>query len=128
MDSPRAEAAIYALDPVALADFYCAVAHLERVEEEPGFVALRAPAIDLIVVRIRADIAAGIALASPPPRREDTPIKLVLPVDDLAAARESAAAHGGVVDPPEREWTWRGLTRCDGHDPEGNVFQVAMPA
>lgn len=128
MTTPRAEAALYALDPDRLADFYCSVAGMKRVDEEPGFVALRGDSLDLVVVRIRDDIAADITIASPPQRREDTPIKLVLPVADLAQARVLAEAGGGVVDAPDREWTWRGVTRCDGHDPEGNVFQLAAPS
>lgn len=128
MSTRRAEAAIYAVDPERLADFYCAVAHFERVEQEPGFVALRSAQYDVILVRIRPDLAAEITISEPAQRREDTPIKLVLSVDDLRSAREAAHAHGGVIDEPEHEWTWRGLTRCDGHDPEGNVFQAAVPA
>lgn len=123
----RAEAAVYALDPGKLADFYCAVAEMVRVEEAPGFVALQGAALDVILVTIREEIAASIVRETPPQRREETPIKLVLLVHDLAAARDRAAALGGVVDPCDREWSWRGLTRCDGHDPEGNVFQLAVP-
>jgi predicted enzyme related to lactoylglutathione lyase len=35
-----------------------------------------------------------------------------------------AAAHGGAVQPAAREWEARGFRACDGHDPEGNIFQV----
>ena len=29
-----------------------------------------------------------------------------------------------MIDPAEREWSFQGYVRCDGHDPEGNVIQV----
>jgi catechol 2,3-dioxygenase-like lactoylglutathione lyase family enzyme len=58
------------------------------------------------------------------PTREDTHVKLALPVPDLAAAREAAARLGGELWPPEREWAARGFRACDGRDPEGNVFQL----
>ena len=66
-------------------------------------------------------------MSDPPVRREETPIKLVLPVRDLGGARTAAAALGGVVDGPEREWEFQGHRVVDGHDPEGNVFQVRAP-
>ena len=33
-----------------------------------------------------------------------------------------AAELGGAVN--EREWEFEGAKVCDGHDPEGNVFQL----
>ena len=63
-------------------------------------------------------------VGSPPILREDTPIKLVFVVADIAAARASAAERGGSVNPVEHEWLFEGAKVCDGHDPEGNVFQL----
>ena len=40
---------------------------------------------------------------------------------DLAATRARLEAHGAIMDPP------RDPRRCDGVDPEGNVFQIAAP-
>ncbi len=59
-------------------------------------------------------------------RREETPIKLIVPVDDLPAARRRIAEHGGAVDSPDREWTWESTVRVDAVDPEGNVLQLAV--
>jgi predicted enzyme related to lactoylglutathione lyase len=56
--------------------------------------------------------------------REDSCVKLCIPVASIAGARAIAAAHGGAIKPPEREWEGRGFRACDGHDPEGNVIQV----
>ena len=37
---------------------------------------------------------------------------------------ESAARHGGALDPTAREWQFQSQRVCDGHDPEGNVIQL----
>jgi predicted enzyme related to lactoylglutathione lyase len=49
-------------------------------------------------------------------------------VDDLDRVRRAAAARGGVLDSPETEWVYGNERTCMGHDPEGNVFQVTVPA
>lgn len=122
--SPPPGIAVYAKDLAVVARFYAAVAALGVVEEADGHVALASDVLELVVVRIPAELAEEISISSPPARREETPIKPLLPVVGIAAARELAAALGGVVDGPEREWTWNGATVVDGHDPEGNVFQL----
>ena len=60
--------------------------------------------------------------------REDSYVKLCIPVDDLAAARVRTSELGGELWPPDREWEARGFRACDGRDPEGNVLQLRMPA
>jgi len=45
-------------------------------------------------------------------------------VPSIAASRETAAKLGGELNPPEREWEFDQAKVCDGHDPEGNVFQL----
>jgi hypothetical protein len=64
-----------------------------------------------------------LSVANPPLRREDTAVKLVLPVSSIATARSLAQPLGGELNPPEREWQFLGSRVCDGHDPEGNVIQ-----
>lgn len=82
----------------------------------------------LVVHRLRGEGEPVRDANGRPPVREDSYCKLCLPVDRIAAARARAAAHGGFVAPPEREWTARGFRACDGHDPEGNVIQVREAA
>ena len=60
--------------------------------------------------------------------REETPIKLMLPVASMAEARQAAVLQGGQVKPPDAQWTDQGCVVCDGHDPEGNVFQLRQAA
>ena len=120
----RAHVAVYALDVARLASYYTNVAGFEIHEVDDGFTTLHVPTLELVLVRVRPEHADAAAVASPPKRREDTPIKVSLVVASLAAAREAAPAVGAVVDPSDAEWTWGGYTRVDGHDPEGNVVQL----
>ncbi len=63
-------------------------------------------------------------IADPPVRREDAAIKLMFPVPSIGDARALAARLGGELNPPDREWQFGAYRVCDGHDSEGNVFQV----
>ena len=60
--------------------------------------------------------------------RQDSYIKLCLPVASIAAARSVAATNGGAIKSAQHEWEARGFRACDGHDPEGNVIQVRESA
>jgi catechol 2,3-dioxygenase-like lactoylglutathione lyase family enzyme len=124
----RAHVALYGLDLARLAAYYTTIAGFEIHEVDDGFTTLQIPTLELVLVRVRPEHADAAAVASPPKRRADTPIKVSLVVPSLADAREAAPALGAVVDPPEAEWTWSGFTRVDGHDPEGNVVQLMEPA
>ena len=78
-------------------------------------------------------LAAGLFLAVTPfgqaqAKWPERPIKLVLPTGSLALSRARAAALGGAMNGEDREWPWQGDRVCDGHDPEGNVFQLRCPA
>lgn len=121
--STALSAVVYAGDLDRVTDFYAAVIGLTVDERADGFAVLVGAGLELTVVAIPDECAD--VVASPPARREDTPIKVVFTVERIATSRAVAAAQGGVIDDPDREWEFRGLRRCDGHDPEGNVFQVA---
>ncbi|MCZ0733100.1 VOC family protein [Phreatobacter sp. AB_2022a] len=117
-------AVLYAKDMPRLAEFYAAVTGLPIQAINDGHAALGSGAHQLAIVKIPQRIASSITIETPPVRREGTPIKLVFSVANIAAARTSAAERGGAVNPAEREWTFEGATVCDGHDPEGNMFQL----
>ena len=117
---------VYAKDRDAVACFYAAELGLEAVDqsaEDDDFVILAGPGVELTVVRIPESIAAGIAIASPPEVREDTPFKPSFLVPSLAAARAAALSAGGRLQPEASEWRFRGYVQVDGLDPEGNVVQ-----
>jgi predicted enzyme related to lactoylglutathione lyase len=80
-----------------------------------------------VVHAIPAEYASDIAITQPPQLREDTPFKPVFTVADLAAVRQAAVVTGGGLQDASRAWAWRGGTRLDGHDPEGNVVQFMQP-
>lgn len=128
--SERAPAAavVYCLDEHRVAAFYAALGGLAEVESaDRDFVTLESERLQVSFVRVPAHVAAAYPLADPVERRSDTPVKLVLPVPDLAAARAAAPALGGSVDPVERQWDWRGGRHVDAVDPEGNVVSLRQP-
>jgi predicted enzyme related to lactoylglutathione lyase len=126
--SPQAAAVLYAIDITRVGNFYANVAGLRITHAERGHVVLESAAFQLVIVAVPRKIAASIHLTQPPQRRENTAIKLVFPVADLAAARQAAQSHGGQIDGPEREWLFQDSRVCDGHDPEGNVVQFRESA
>ncbi|MCG2595415.1 hypothetical protein LZ009_21765 [Ramlibacter sp. XY19] len=123
-----AGAVVYAIDVQRLAAFYSGVAALQQTQSEPGNVVLEASGFQLVIFAIPPHIAAQIQIATPPQRREDTPIKLVFVVRSLSAARAAARQLGGNLDAEDKVWGFQGLHVCDGHDPEGNVIQVRAHA
>jgi len=118
-------AVLYAKDLVRLVDFYSSVADIEPHTIEKGYAILGCRPSQFVIVRIPKRIADTIDIATPPEPREDTSLKLVFAVEDIAHARDRAAELGGVINAVvEREWEFEGAKVCDGHDPEGNVFQL----
>ena len=113
---------IYAKDLERLAAFYAAVVGLARVHVAGDLVVLRGQGIDLLVHAIPPHIAAGIAIESPPVRREDTALKFFFTVPSLAEAARTAARLGGQV--LDDEWRGPGFRVRNAIDLEGNVFQL----
>jgi predicted enzyme related to lactoylglutathione lyase len=107
-----------------LASFYEHVAGLTRREADEEYVLLDAPAFRLVILQIPERIAENITIENPPRKRENTPIKLFLNVSSIENARQTAEGLGGELNGAEKEWTFHGVRRCDGIDPEGNVFQL----
>lgn len=125
---PKPSAVIFAKDVDALARFYRETAEMTEVHRDKDHVVLNEEGFQIVVHGIPKQIAATIEITSPPEVREDTPIKICLPVSSIEQARTTAAALGGKVGPKTKEWTARGFRACDGYDPEGNVFQVRESA
>lgn len=116
-------AVVYAKNVASVSAFYSAVLDAATTAAR-GYTTVDAPGFQLVVVEVPEALAVTIHVTVPPERRQDTPVKITLPVADIALTREVAQHLGGVVDPVERQWRFRGTTVCDGHDPEGNVFQL----
>ena len=112
----------------ALTAFYRDVFALHTIRETDDLALLQLGhgemAFRVLLHAIPAHIAATIVIVQPPVRRDDSAMKLSLPVSSLAQARARALALGGVVDAVEREWDYEGRRVVDGNDPEGNVIQL----
>lgn len=124
MAVPQSGFVIYAREPQRLADFYAQVAGLALMDANDDFVVLESTATQVVIVRMPREIAESIIVTDPPTIREETPIKPVLFVPSLAAARAAAEKTAGKLKPSEAEWTFRGVRGVDGYDPEGNVFRL----
>lgn len=120
---PKSGAVVYAKDIDKIGTFYSKVAGLSVVHAEAAHVVLESPSFQLVIVAIPAKIAVEINIATPPVRRENTPVKLVFSVPSISAARALASQLGGELNPVDREWEFLDCRVCDGHDPEGNVVQ-----
>jgi predicted enzyme related to lactoylglutathione lyase len=116
-------AVLYAKSVKRVSSFYAQCCGLRLVHSESDHVVLESPTFELVILAIPEAIAASISIATPPARRENTPIKLVFHIESITGIRELAVRLGGELNPPEREWHYQGRKVCDGLDPEGNVVQ-----
>jgi predicted enzyme related to lactoylglutathione lyase len=121
---PKPSAVIFAKDIDALARFYRDTAEMTEVHRDHDHVVLDEEGFQIVVHGIPEHIAATIEITCPPELRQETPIKICLPVSSIDDARTKAAELGGRIGPKAKEWAARGFRACDGYDPEGNVFQV----
>jgi len=114
---------VFTADLERMAAFYAAALGLCRENSsDAGFVIMRADAgADVALHQLPPDIAATIAITSPPRWRDDTALKICFATDDLAAQRALILRHGGCAKDP---WSWNGTEFCECTDPEGNVIQI----
>lgn len=119
-------AVLFVTDVPRITTFYAAVTGLAVTETGDGWARLGSGAFELVVHGIPPHIAETFTISTPPQRREDAAIKLIFPVASIADARATAARLGGELNAPDREWALGSMRVCDGHDPEGNVFQLRM--
>lgn len=124
---PHPAAVLFCADVARLTRFYTVVAEMRDVDGDDHHRVLESNGFQLIVHAIRGEPESA-AVGDAIPAREDSYIKVCLPVASLAAARARAGTLGGRLQPVDREWQARGFRACDGVDPEGNVFQLREPA
>lgn len=118
---------IFVKEVERVARFYRELTSMTVLHEEPGLCVLGSGGFELTLHAIPPQYADGIDIATPPQPREDSYLKVVLPCERLAEARLAAQRLGGWLHGPEREWSGRGFTACDGVDPEGNILQLRQP-
>ncbi|MEZ4417021.1 MAG: VOC family protein [Gemmatimonadota bacterium] len=125
---PVPSVVVFVTDVPRLSRFYRDVAMMRVVHEGPDHAVLSLDGFEVVVHALRGEPPVQKGPSGDPLVREDSYVKLCLPVDSIAAARARAAESGGALGPPDREWEGSGFRACDGHDPEGNVIQVREPA
>lgn len=128
MNTYEAAGILFANNISVTARFYEHVAEMSVFQTEEDHAVLGTGSFRLIVHKIPDRLVQKTDMEAPLRVREGTAIKLSFCVDDLAQARETAAAMGGVLYGREHEWRYGSMVVCDGHDPEGNVFQLFQPS
>lgn len=124
MTTQQAAAVIYTIDVNKLARFYERLIGMSVIRTEQDYCVLSFGAFQLTVHAMPEHNMNDIATSSPPVAREHGAIKLSFPIDSLARARQVANELGGLIYGVEREWSYEGMTLCDGYDPDGNVIQL----
>jgi predicted enzyme related to lactoylglutathione lyase len=125
---PKPSAVVFAKNIEDLARFYREVAEMSEVHKDKDHIVLDEAGFQIVIHGIPNNIAETIEIRNPPEIREETPIKICLPVSSIENARTKAALLGGRIGAKGKEWSARGFRACDGYDPEGNVFQVRESA
>jgi catechol 2,3-dioxygenase-like lactoylglutathione lyase family enzyme len=121
---PTPSVVIFVRDVRAMSEFYRSVASMDVVVEHADHAILEIPGFQLVIHSLWGEPAPQRLPEGPVVVREDSYIKVCLPVGSIATARARAVSGGGSIKPEPQEWEARGFRACDGHDPEGNVFQV----
>ena len=124
---PKPSVVVFVANVERMTRFYRELASMDVIVEEPGYAVLSVDGLELVIHALRGEPTPGEGLSAAPPR-EDTYLKLCLPVASIAEARATAAELGGSIKSVEHEWVGRAFRACDGADPEGNVIQVREPA
>ena len=119
----RTGAVLFAKGLDRIAAFYSAVLGLTEANRDDDHILLESPGFQLVVHRIPGDRATTVDSSGPPVRRATAAFKPVFFVPNLATVRLLVEAHGGVMEPVDKEWSFNGVRVCDGLDPEGNVVQ-----
>ena len=119
----RTGAVLFAKNVDQVAGFYSNVLDLIEANRADDHIVLESPGFQLVVHRIPPHRAPTADIASPPARRASAPFNPVFFVPSLASIRVVAEAHGGYMEPTDKEWSFNGVLVCDGLDPEGNVIQ-----
>lgn len=118
----RAGALIYAKDLARLSDFYQSVLVMRLLVADGEHHVIESADFQLMIHAIPPHIASTFEIATPPDLREEQAIKLFFTVADLSAAEGTARLLGGGVF--EKSIQGPGFVARNGHDPEGNIFQL----
>jgi predicted enzyme related to lactoylglutathione lyase len=121
---PHPSVVLFAADVRRMTEFYQTVAAMTFVSGDDRHAVLELEHLQLVVHAVGGKRRPVAGARGRVKIRREANLKICLPVRSIQAAREHTAALGGKLHPADREWEARGFRACDGHDPEGNVFQV----
>ena len=119
----RTGAVLFAKNLERVAAFYSVVLGLTEANRADDHIVLESPGFQLVVHRITGGGAEAGDITAPPARRRTAAFKPVFFVPSISRLRGIAETHGGAMEPADQEWSFNGVTVCDGLDPEGNVIQ-----
>lgn len=119
----RTGGVLFAKNLDRVATFYSVVLGLTEAHRADDHILLESPGFQLVVHRITDGGPVASDITAPPARRATAAFKPVFFVPSLSRLRGVAETHGGVMEPVDQEWSFNGVTVCDGLDPEGNVIQ-----
>ena len=125
---PTPTVVLFVADVPRMTHFYQTVASMVLLRQDRDHAILELARLEVVIHALRGEPRVLPGPGGHLRIREDMYVKLCLPVQSIAAARAKAAALGGALQPSAKEWQARGLRACDGHDPEGNVWQVRESA
>ena len=126
--APAPTVVVFVSDVQRVSTFYRELASMRILLEDDVHCVMEIGGFQLVIHALRGEPEVLPAKHGRIPVREDSYVKLCLPVESIGTARAVALKHGGGIKPPEHEWEARGFRACDGHDPEGNVIQVRESA
>ena len=121
---PKPSAVVFVANVPRMRQFYQALAAMALLHEDEQHAILELEGFQLVIHALKGAPDTGAVPGGQVHVREETHIKVCLPVESIATARTTAARLGGTIRPTGSEWEARGFRACDGHDPEGNVLQV----
>lgn len=111
---------LYAKNLNALADFYINALGFEKVDGDETYAKLLNQETELVILQAPPEF-----VDEPTAPRELVPMKPIFFVNaSLGEMRTSITQNGGFFKPPESEWKFNDHIVCDGHDIDGNIFQV----
>ena len=119
----RTGAVLFAKNLDRVATFYSVMLGLTEANRADDHILLESPGFQLVVHRITAGGSPAGDITVPPARRATAAFKPVFFVPSISRLRGVAETQGGSMEPAEKEWSFNGVTVCDGVDPEGNVIQ-----
>ena len=124
----RTGAVLFAKNVDRIATFYSTVLGLAEANRAEDHIVLDSPGFQLVVHRIPGGGSAAGDITAAPARRATAAYKPVFFVPSIARLRGVAETLGGAMESAAKEWSFNGVTVCDGLDPEGNVVQFRESA